>query len=260
MSTPGQPELDAHGMPVLKMRAEGQDHAGGHQAVHMTYPLSAQNPVLQLLPRDYSRLEAKVLNIASGTPAGTSLSSYGAVTGPTALQNIASLALPAGTYQVAAATGFGGSGDTSGVETDNYGIYLGAAQISVIMTDVVGANTATVDLQPVGVVVVPAGGGTLTLKAIGAGTVTAQYRGLLIATPLAAAAAGNVVLAQSKEIAEFAAQAGAAFAGPSGSLLPPGVDRTMRSCDELWAAWTGTPVLVSVIVARRLNSTAPNTG
>jgi hypothetical protein len=138
MTTPDEPELDERGMPVLKVRAQGQDNAGGHQGIHATFALSSQNPVVQLLPRDYSRLEARVMSTGA-TPA-------------------------------------------------------------------------------------------------------------------------PVILAQSREIATAAASQGTAFTGPAGSWLPASVDRVLRNCDELWAAWTGTPALVSVIVSRRLPDTSPNAG
>lgn len=123
-------------MPAVPVRASGQDHSGGHQGIYSTFLLNASNPVVQILPRDYDRLEARIMST----------------------------------------------------------------------------------------------GGT----------------GLIVVTPVA------VVLGQSKEIAEFAAQAGLAFTGPAGSLLPPSLDRVLRNCDELWAAWLGTAALISVVVSRRL--------
>jgi len=129
-------EMDHSGMPVIPVKAKGQDSTGGHQGIHTTFYLNASNPVTQILYRDYDRLEARVMST----------------------------------------------------------------------------------------------GGT----------------GLVVATPV------PVVLAQSKEIAENAAQAGVTYAGPTGSLLPPSVDRVLRNCDEVWAAWLGSPALVSVVVSRRL--------
>jgi hypothetical protein len=136
----GQPEFDSHGLPVMHTRAVGQDHPGGHQAVHLTFALSASNPVVQLLPRDYDRMECRVVS-TGGTPAA-------------------------------------------------------------------------------------------------------------------------VVLAQTKEIAEAAAQQGATFTGAPtpGSYLPASLDRVIRSGDELWCAWLGTAALVSVIAVRRIPETLPNRG
>jgi len=138
------PELDQHGMPVLRVRAEGQDYSGAHQGIHVTFLLSAANPVALIAPRDYDRLEARVIS-AGGT-------------------------------------------------------------------------------------------------------------GLVVVTPQ------PVVLCQTREIAAAAAAAGVNFSGPAGSLLPPGLDRVLRNCDETWAAWLGTPALISVVISRRLAAPRPNRG
>lgn len=63
-----------------------------------------------------------------------------------------------------------------------------------------------------------------------------------------------VVLAQTREMAEAAANAANAAGLPAvGSVLPIGVDRVLRNCDEVWAAATSaTPTRISVIVSRRL--------
>jgi hypothetical protein len=70
---------------------------------------------------------------------------------------------------------------------------------------------------------------------------------------MAGSTPSGIVLAQSKEIAEFAAAQGSNYAGPAGSFLPIGTDRALRNCDEVWAAaLSSVPVLVSAIVSRRL--------
>ncbi|HXC83877.1 MAG TPA: hypothetical protein VNV62_18670 [Trebonia sp.] len=51
-------------MITVPVMAEGQDLSGGHQGVDFTMVVStAVNPVVQLLPRDYDRLEARILTI-----------------------------------------------------------------------------------------------------------------------------------------------------------------------------------------------------
>jgi hypothetical protein len=51
-------------MPSVPVHATGQDHPGGHQGVHFTMVVSTgTNAVQQLLPRDYDRLEARVLAV-----------------------------------------------------------------------------------------------------------------------------------------------------------------------------------------------------
>jgi hypothetical protein len=51
-------------MPSVPVQAMGQDHPGGHQGVHFTMVVSTgTNAVIQLLPRDYDRLEARILTV-----------------------------------------------------------------------------------------------------------------------------------------------------------------------------------------------------
>jgi hypothetical protein len=51
-------------MPSVPVHAIGQDHPGGHQGDHFTMVVSTgTNPVVQLLPRDYDRLEARILAV-----------------------------------------------------------------------------------------------------------------------------------------------------------------------------------------------------
>lgn len=62
-----------------------------------------------------------------------------------------------------------------------------------------------------------------------------------------------VILAQSKEMAENAANQAASIPNPVGSYLPVSLDRVLRNCDEVWAAATSaTPTRISVVVSRRL--------
>jgi hypothetical protein len=143
-----QPRTDAHGMPIVPTLNLGQDNSGGHQGIHVTWLLSTANPVQLLVPRDYDRLECRVISTA----------------GPTS----------------------------------------------------------------------PAG--------------------FLVTT------AAPIVIAQSKEIAEVAAQAGVGFGGPGGAFLPASLERTFRNCDEIWAAWLGIPAMVSVSISRRLPDEKPPQG
>lgn len=47
----------------VPVKVHGQDLSGGHQGVHFTVAVStAVNAVQQLLPRDYDRIEAKILS------------------------------------------------------------------------------------------------------------------------------------------------------------------------------------------------------
>jgi hypothetical protein len=68
-----------------------------------------------------------------------------------------------------------------------------------------------------------------------------------------------VVLAQSKEMAENSLNAANAAGLPAvGAVLPIGIDRALRNCDEVWvAATSATPTRVSVSVSRRLPVARP---
>jgi hypothetical protein len=67
-----------------------------------------------------------------------------------------------------------------------------------------------------------------------------------------------VVVAQSREMAESAANTAASVPAPVGAYLPIGLWVTVRHCDEVWAAATSsTPTRVSVIVSRRLPDAGP---
>jgi hypothetical protein len=240
-------------LPAIPVRAEGQDLSGGHQGVHLTYQIAAgENPVVQLLPRDYDRLEARILACApSPTPnGGASLSATGTQTDPGAGATIISLALPAGTWSVTVTEMLPGGG--AAADTSNMQLLQGATVIGTPLLDpfVTGTQQA-----PAVTVVIPPGGAVLTVKTIGAASGAGIiYAAQIAATPAAGSLApSGIVLAQSKEIAEITAVQGAAFAGPPGSFLPLDTDRALRNCDEVWAAaLSSVPVLVSAIVSRRL--------
>jgi hypothetical protein len=62
-------EMDHNAMPVIPVRAKGQDNSGGHQGIHASFLLGASNPVVQILPRDYDRLEARVMSTGASPQA-----------------------------------------------------------------------------------------------------------------------------------------------------------------------------------------------
>jgi hypothetical protein len=262
IKTAPKPAAAPRAMRPIPVRGDGQDLSGGHQGINVSYLISsAENPVVQLLGRDYDRLEARVLaSCPSGTPnGGQSYSGNGDVASPvgsgtTIAAANGGAALPAGNYVISGTMMFAGT--ATNADFQNLGLYVGSTLIAALQGV---ANTAQVAYIQAITVTVPAGGAIVALKSIGAGSGTATYMATFSATPVAGSAApGGIVLAQSKEMAEWAAAAGAAFAGPIGSYLPLGVDRTMRHCDEVWAAaLSSTPVLVSAIVSRRLASEPP---
>jgi hypothetical protein len=109
---------------------------------------------------------------------GSSVTADGAVTGPAAGAPIASVSLTQGQWLVQWRTALGGT--TAAAEQDNFGLYLGAA---LQETSENGSASGT-DIQQDPVTVdVPAGGATLVVNAIGAGTGTAVYRAQIEASP-----------------------------------------------------------------------------
>jgi methionine-rich copper-binding protein CopC len=249
----GEPQHAQHGhqaaaphMSAVHTLPQGQDLSGGHQGIHFTEALSAANPIAQLLPRDYDRIEAKILSTGPATAQATLNPAPAAAAAPTAGQVLVTQALPAGAYTVNWTVMLRGT--LAANDANNFGLYLGA---TLLATSVNALNVGSVYPQLAQTVIVPAGGGTLTIQAIAGATAGSVYQAGMTIQP-ASTGPGPLILAQSKEIAEYAAGQGAAFAGPAGGYLPAGVERTLRNCDEVWAAWLGTAVLVSVSVSRRL--------
>lgn len=63
----------------------------------------------------------------------------------------------------------------------------------------------------------------------------------------------DIVIAQSRELAESANNQVASVPTPSGAYIPKGLWVSIGHCDQVWAAATSaTPTRVSVIVSRRL--------
>jgi len=240
---------------TVPVHAEGQDLAGGHQGVHFTMVVSLTvNPVVQLLGRDYDRLECRVMtadepvvlaqskeiaesanNQAASAAAAGGVTS-GSQTDPAAGTVITSQALPAGTYAVSWDVALNGSGFAAG-DSNNFGLYLGATLLAQSLNgNFISGNFSYP--QPPLTVTVPAGGATLAVKNIGAaGASTVIYQ-----AQLGAAQTGTVTGPPN----------------PTGSYLPVGLDRVLRNGDEVWvAATSSTPTRVSVIVSRRLPVARP---
>lgn len=138
---------------------------------------------LPLESRDLMYAVATTYNVT--TSGGASATTVGSVTSPTAGQTITSQALAAGTYAVgwsAQLSGTLGAGDAN-----NFALKLAATQLAQSLN----AAAAATYPQPSQTVVVPAGGATLAIAAIGAGTVGAVYGAQLTVTPLTQIAAGS---------------------------------------------------------------------
>lgn len=111
--------------------------------------------------------------------ADNSLSASATVTGPGAGATIASIVLPAGTYLVGWTVGYG-AGAVAAAEANNMQLTGPAAPVTAIIPAV--ANQQVIQQQ----VTITTPGTTLAVKAIAAGTATAQYEAEIVATPLVA--------------------------------------------------------------------------
>lgn len=111
--------------------------------------------------------------------ADNSLSASATVTGPGAGATIASIVLPAGTYLVGWTVGYG-AGAVAAAEANNMQLTGPATPVTAIIPAV--ANQQVIQQQ----VTITTPGTTLAVKAIAAGTATAQYEAEIVATPLVA--------------------------------------------------------------------------
>jgi hypothetical protein len=129
----------------------------------------ATGQMLPGLPLDILRKRA-VLTFGQPTPTpGQSVTTDGSQTSPTALTVITSQALAGGTYQVSWAVELGGT--LSAADANNFGLYVGATQVAQSLNPAVAGTYP----QPVEEIIIPAGGATLSIKAIGNSTVGAVY-------------------------------------------------------------------------------------
>lgn len=111
--------------------------------------------------------------------ADNSLTNSATVTGPAAGATIASIVLPAGTWLIGWTVGYG-AGAVAAAEQNNMQLTGLAANLPAIIPGV--ANQQVIQQQ----VTLTTAGTTIAVKAIGAGTATAQYEAELTATPLVA--------------------------------------------------------------------------
>jgi hypothetical protein len=109
----------------------------------------------------------------------SSLDAEGTATGPAAGGTIASLVLPAGTYQISWTVGYG-SGVVAAAEQNNMQLTGIATTLNAIIPAV--ANT----VEPQQPVTFTTTGATIAVKAIAAGTSTAVYEAQIVATPVQA--------------------------------------------------------------------------
>jgi hypothetical protein len=251
---------------TVPVHAEGQDNSGGHQGVHFTMTVSASvNQVVQLLGRDYDRVEARVL-ATGGTgdveviPANPAAGAQWVYTMPYAatvlsLTFIYTASATVGTRFVAVYIE-----DPAGNQLVQVPVSSGTVASTAVepflssSSPYTGINAQFSSYAPFPAQVIPAGY-KIAISVQGGVLAGDQISGIFMV--LAPSAAG-VWLSQSKEIAESIATQGTGYAGPAGSLLPPGTDRLFRNCDELWAtALSPLSVSLSAIVSRRLPVARP---
>jgi hypothetical protein len=257
-----QPE-DAHAGIEGQFETPQQEAAEDYGAVrvHVTNPVATSTADVQfgiyetivvpasgnqqVLPRDPLRQYAYIMpvdepvvlsttleasqattNQAAGNSPASLSSPTGSQTSPGIGQVITSLALPAGTYTVSWTVGLGGT--TSATDVDNFELLLGAAQL---MTSMNASGSGSNYPQPGTTIVVPAGGATVAISAIAAGTAASVYRGQFTATPQGS-------------------QPGPSF--PSGAYLPALMwTPAIRHNDPVYAANTSaTPTRVVIMVER----------
>jgi hypothetical protein len=107
-----------------------------------------------------------------------SVTNFGSVTGPTLGTVVAATGtVSAGTYSVVVQTDLNGTVTTADV--NNTELLVGA---TVIVTLLNGDITNTDNTNPAINVTVPSGGATISTKTIGAGSGTATYSQLIVAT------------------------------------------------------------------------------
>jgi hypothetical protein len=212
-----------------------------------TLVLTAQDPVQQLLPVDPQRAEAIVLQpgdndivIAHSKGEAQAVSNSAAVQSPASInangsqnspaggQVIASAFLPAGIYTVSWTVSIGGT--TSGTEANNFQLLLGA---TVIQGSQNGSTTGIVAPQIPVTIVVPAGGATLSVQAIIAGTAASVYRAQFAATPVSRSALS--------------------LPNPSGVIMPAAMTAPLkiRTQGRLLATAQAFPTRVGIIITRR---------
>jgi hypothetical protein len=132
---------------------------------------------LEVLP-EYEMDELIEAIVVVANPYQTTIATSGTTTGttgtnPAALSIITSQALAAGTYTVAWTAQLGGT--PSAADANNFGLYLGTTQVAASLNGIVATTPYP---QPTVTIVVPVGGGTVSVKNIaqpgGTPTYTAQ--------------------------------------------------------------------------------------
>lgn len=117
---------------------------------------------------------------AYGVPGGMWAGASGSVTSPGGGVTLASVAIPAGTWEVTWIVGFTAStsGSASAADNNNFVLYVGATAVGTAVVDAVD-NGIELYAQTTVQVTVPGGGSTLAVKTAGAGSSGTTYYAMI---------------------------------------------------------------------------------
>lgn len=245
-------------------RLIGQDAPGAHQLAPVTKLLFAPSgnnpgqPFDQALPRDYQRLECRILAIGGAIAICPSKEVAQAVWNQT-LQAGAGAGLPiAATPVVAQATAA-----AAGNATATLPLLASITGFSITPGTAAAGYTAAITVNGA------SGGSNPINYALQGSATVAQPLNITFPSPLAPAAAATAISVTftgnantpSADIIVYGTLAGSPayppFNGP-GAWVPAGTERTMRTGDEVWIA-LGSPsnAAASIIAVRRLGVEPP---
>ncbi len=149
-------------VPVYVVEKSGGTHPLLRAAVRRVQVNAPGGDPVLLIGKDPERTSVRLLNEATAA-AVQSLSGFGSVTNPTAGQTIASVALPAGTWQLQLLVQFAGT--LTAADEDNYQLTLAGVNLGQQTANIETASSAP-NPPRMFTVSVPAGGATAALAAI----------------------------------------------------------------------------------------------
>ena len=227
------PSVPVHVPRPLDTQPQAADFGGWS-----SYSLAGTEQPQPVLPFDTYRHRA-VIKVNGPVTAGgqSSSTATGSSTGPASGAIITQLALKQGLYTVSWQLMYGGT--TAAAETNNMALDLFG--IRGLATAVIPSTAGgPVPQQPVQVSI-PAGGATVTVQAVNAGTGTAVYNAQIDATPAAASASPGFVYIGTQ----------AQCQQKLGGVLAVGEQVAIENNQQLWMAPDGAdPVVVSVLAER----------
>lgn len=188
----------------------------------------------RILPTAKKRSKAIIQCFANNTAAGASNTTTGAVTSVGAAGVITSQVLAAGTYNLQWQVQLVGA--AAAADANNFQVTVGATQVAVSQN----SGAAGTYPQPSLTIVIPAGGATVAIKSIGAGTVGVTY-GAQLTTALQPSNVQGFVWIGSKERVQNA----------NGGKLYPGQKVDITAQQEVWVAGDGVSPLTVLVYEER---------